>query len=62
MVNVSKKTKITTFLVVLILALASVCSSCKKKTAVCNDGSPSYSTTRSGTCSHHGGVAYWCDK
>jgi len=28
-------------------------------TARCNDGTYSYSTTRSGTCSHHGGVAVW---
>ncbi len=28
-------------------------------TAVCNDGSYSYSQTHSGTCSHHGGVARW---
>lgn len=28
-------------------------------TAQCNDGSYSYSAHRSGTCSHHGGVATW---
>jgi len=28
-------------------------------TAMCRDGSVSYSRTRSGTCSHHGGVARW---
>jgi hypothetical protein len=28
-------------------------------TALCVDGSYSYSQTRSGTCSHHGGVAQW---
>jgi hypothetical protein len=28
-------------------------------TALCNDGTYSYSQTRSGTCSHHGGVAVW---
>ncbi|PAU45220.1 hypothetical protein CK936_30680 [Streptomyces albireticuli] len=27
--------------------------------AVCNDGSYSYSAHRRGTCSHHGGVAQW---
>src|ERR1700687_1081954 len=27
--------------------------------AVCADGSWSYSKTRSGTCSHHGGVHWW---
>ena len=30
-------------------------------TALCRDGSYSYSQTRSGTCSHHGGVAAWLD-
>ena len=62
MVNISKRTKTATLLIVLILALASICSSCRRKTAVCIDGTPSYSQTHSGTCSHHGGVAYWCDK
>jgi hypothetical protein len=28
-------------------------------TALCRDGTYSYSTHRSGTCSHHGGVARW---
>lgn len=28
-------------------------------TARCNDGTYSYSQTRQGTCSHHGGVAEW---
>ena len=28
-------------------------------TAVCHDGTYSYSKTRSGTCSHHGGVSRW---
>jgi hypothetical protein len=28
-------------------------------TAQCNDGTYSFSATRSGTCSHHGGVARW---
>ncbi|MGI5531303.1 DUF3761 domain-containing protein [Streptomyces syringium] len=27
--------------------------------ALCNDGSYSYSAHRRGTCSHHGGVAQW---
>jgi hypothetical protein len=27
--------------------------------AICKDGTYSYSKTRSGTCSHHGGVAVW---
>lgn len=29
-------------------------------TAICGDGSLSYSAHRQGTCSHHGGVARWC--
>jgi hypothetical protein len=29
-------------------------------TAICADGTASYSTNRSGTCSRHGGVARWC--
>jgi hypothetical protein len=28
-------------------------------TAVCRDGTTSYSMSRSGTCSWHGGVLYW---
>ncbi len=28
-------------------------------TAICNDGTYSYSQNRRGTCSHHGGVAQW---
>jgi hypothetical protein len=28
-------------------------------TAKCRDGTYSYSQSRSGTCSHHGGVAIW---
>ncbi|MBO2437717.1 DUF3761 domain-containing protein [Actinomadura nitritigenes] len=27
--------------------------------AVCRDGTPSYSAHRRGACSHHGGVARW---
>jgi hypothetical protein len=30
-----------------------------EKTAMCKDGSFSESRNRSGTCSRHGGVAYW---
>ncbi|WP_231990856.1 DUF3761 domain-containing protein [Mycobacterium sp. 852002-30065_SCH5024008] len=29
-------------------------------TAICTDGTASNSLHRSGTCSHHGGVAQWC--
>lgn len=31
-------------------------------TAVCKDGTYSYSHTTSGTCSHHGGVKKWINK
>jgi hypothetical protein len=31
-------------------------------TAKCSDGTYSYSQHRSGTCSHHGGVAYWINR
>jgi Protein of unknown function (DUF3761) len=27
--------------------------------AICNDGTPSFSQSRRGTCSHHGGVSVW---
>ncbi len=27
--------------------------------AICNDGTVSRSTSRSGTCAHHGGVKQW---
>ena len=30
-------------------------------TALCRDGTYSFSQTHSGTCSHHGGVAKWLD-
>jgi hypothetical protein len=32
---------------------------CRQPTALCNDGWLSYSKSRSGTCSWHGGVATW---
>lgn len=31
----------------------------QQPTAICKDGTRSYSDTRSGTCSGHGGVDYW---
>ena len=31
-------------------------------TAICNDGSYSYSQHRQGTCSHHGGVKEWVNR
>jgi hypothetical protein len=30
-----------------------------KPSAICRDGTYSYSSNRRGTCSHHGGVARW---
>jgi hypothetical protein len=32
---------------------------CEQATAICRDGTCSISASRSGTCSHHGGVARW---
>jgi beta-lactamase superfamily II metal-dependent hydrolase len=32
---------------------------CEQATAICRDGTCSISTSRRGTCSHHGGVARW---
>ncbi|MFC1982886.1 MBL fold metallo-hydrolase [Chloroflexota bacterium] len=32
---------------------------CEQATAICRDGTCSTSTSRRGTCSHHGGVARW---
>jgi hypothetical protein len=40
-------------------ATASTSNSPAGATAQCNDGTYSYSRHRSGTCSHHGGVARW---
>lgn len=31
----------------------------RQPTAICRDGTYSYSANRQGTCSHHGGVAEW---
>ncbi len=38
-----------------------VCSATHQagETAICNDGSHSFSRHHTGTCSHHGGVAEW---
>ena len=49
----------TKLIIIVMLALAVGLGSCKKPTAVCRDGSKSYSQHHRGTCSHHGGVAYW---
>src|SRR6184192_3866769 len=40
-------------------AVAAADSSPPGATARCRDGTYSYSQHRSGTCSHHGGVAAW---
>ena len=40
-------------------AKAAKASKTQKPTAKCRDGTLSYSEHRSGTCSHHGGVAEW---
>jgi hypothetical protein len=37
----------------------STASSAGGATAICRDGTPSYSQHRRGTCSHHGGVSVW---
>ncbi|HSW97695.1 MAG TPA: DUF3761 domain-containing protein [Candidatus Saccharimonadales bacterium] len=34
-------------------------NACAGASALCSDGSCSYSAHRQGTCSHHGGVAIW---
>lgn len=43
---------------ILILVALSFCSTTAMADAVCNDGTYSHGNG-SGTCSHHGGVAYW---
>jgi competence protein ComEC len=37
-------------------------TACSGATAICNDGTCSYSAHRSGTCSHHGGVRQWVNR
>lgn len=37
-------------------------TACAGATAICNDGTCSYSAHRSGTCSHHGGVRQWVNR
>jgi beta-lactamase superfamily II metal-dependent hydrolase len=37
-------------------------TACPGATAICNDGTCSYSAHRSGTCSHHGGVRQWVNR
>ena len=49
-------------IIVLLFTLSMLSASCKKPTAVCNDGELSYSRTDRGTCSHHGGVDYWVSR
>lgn len=45
--------------VLMIVAGASAASPPPSATATCRDGTYSFSQHRSGTCSHHGGVAVW---
>jgi hypothetical protein len=60
MVAVVKRTiSILVVAVGLMLPAAASADAPPGATALCNDGTYSYSTTRSGTCSHHGGVAVW---
>jgi hypothetical protein len=49
------------FVVVCVVASASAATAAAPPgaTAQCRDGTYSFSTHRSGTCSHHGGVAMW---
>jgi hypothetical protein len=44
---------------VLLIAVSFSAQPASAQTAVCRDGTLSYSQHRSGTCSHHGGVARW---
>jgi hypothetical protein len=37
-------------------------SACSGATAICSDGTCSYSAHRRGTCSHHGGVRQWVNR
>jgi hypothetical protein len=58
--NADAVTRFSLILGALALALASWASAeSVVPTARCNDGTLSYSSTHSGTCSHHGGVAEW---
>jgi hypothetical protein len=43
------------------VAVASRADAPPGATALCKDGTYSFSQTHSGTCSHHGGVAQWLD-
>jgi uncharacterized protein DUF3761 len=42
-----------------VFVLVGLPTALEAQSARCRDGSLSYSTSRSGTCSHHGGVAEW---
>jgi hypothetical protein len=48
-----------TLSLVLLIPLMLSARPASAQTAVCRDGTYSYSQHRSGTCSHHGGVARW---
>jgi len=49
----------SSLLLVLAIAGSLIPRTALAQTAVCRDGTVSYSRHRSGTCSHHGGVAQW---
>ena len=70
----SKKVRLLAFSLTLLVAFSSCGNSSgyggssvqrlpvlEKPTAICRDGTYSYSQTRQGTCSHHEGVAEWLD-
>jgi hypothetical protein len=44
------------------VAIAPTADPLQYVTAICNDGTYSYSAHRQGTCSHHGGVKQWINK
>ena len=51
--------RVSLLLLACLIAGVSTPAAAAAQTAVCRDGSYSYSQHRSGTCSHHGGVARW---
>jgi hypothetical protein len=60
--GVTPVARVAAFLALAVLALVLVPTpaAAADPTAICRDGWQSYSATRSGTCSSHGGVAQWC--
>src|SRR5271170_4780304 len=47
------------FVLVILIAIVLVVFAARSPTAICMDGSPSYSGNDQGTCSWHGGVKSW---